>query len=447
MKKSIFIIIALSYIATGVWAQSDSLWSLDQCMDYAISYNLDVKRQELMLQSTDQDHLQSKMSLLPNLNGSLNHDLGVGRVLDRGTYQWENKDVSQGDLGLRSDLTLFSGLQGLNTIKMSKADYMVSKEDLDALEDNVILRVMNGYLDLLRNEELADVAEKKVEVTLQSVERMERLVEVGNEPRGKLLEVKAQLSAEKLGYTQAKNSHDISRLTLMHIMNLDNQTNFDIQKPLLPDPSKVQVPELDSVFAYALSNLPQIKSAEYEIESQERFLAIQQGARSPVLYARGTFSSNYSTGNANPEDPDQDYPLTDQIADNRYKQVSMGIRIPFFNRWQVQTDINKAKLGLQNAEYLYSGVILELQQSIQQIHTEALAAMDNYLSAQESVANSDEAYRFADAQFKVGTGTALELQQARNQLAESASDMITSKYMLIFYTKILDFYMGKDIVL
>jgi len=29
--------------------------------------------------------------------------------------------------------------------------------------------------------------------------------------------------------------------------------------------------------------------------------------------------------------------------------------------------------------------------------------------------NSDEAYRFADERFKVGTGTALELQEARNQ--------------------------------
>ncbi len=47
---------------------------------------------------------------------------------------------------------------------------------------------------------------------------------------------------------------------------------------------------------------------------------------------------------------------------------------------------------------------------------------------------------------KVGTGTALELQEARNQLYESTSDMITSKYVLIFYSRILDFYMGRDIL-
>jgi outer membrane protein len=141
-----------------------------------------------------------------------------------------------------------------------------------------------------------------------------------------------------------------------------------------------------------------------------------------------------------------DYPTSEQITNNQYKQVSLGLNVPIFNRWQVQTNINKAKLDLQDAEYQYENAVLIMQQTLQQYHTEALAALDNYRSAQESVANSDEAYRFALEKFRVGTGTSLELQQARSQLYESASDMISSKYVLIFYTKILDFYMGKEIV-
>ncbi len=432
------------------YGQADTLWSLDRCMDHAIRYNLEVKRQELMLQSTDQNHRQSKLDLLPNLNGMIEHQLGSGRILDRGTYEWKNANVSQGDLGLQSDLTLFDGLQGFNNMKMNRATYMMNKESLDAMQDNVTLRVMMGYLDLLRNQELAEVARKKVEVTRYQVERMERLVEVGNESRGKLLEVNAQLSAEKLSLTQAINTRELARLNLMHIMNLTDRPDFEIENPVLPDPSSVEIPQLDSVFLYAVNNLPQVRSAEYGIESQERYLAMQKGQRSPRLYARGIFYSNYSDGLINPRNPDpynseMDYPLNQQITDNQYKQVSMGLQFPFFNRWQVQTNINKAKIDLQDAEYQYNIVVLELQQSIQQYHAEALAAMDNYASALESVTNSDEAYRFADERFKVGTGTALELQEARNKLYMSTSDMITSKYMLIFYTKILDFYMGREI--
>ena len=127
-------------------------------------------------------------------------------------------------------------------------------------------------------------------------------------------------------------------------------------------------------------------------------------------------------------------------------QASMGLVIPIFNRWRVQTDIKQAKLDLRDAEYQYDDAMLILRQTLQQYHTEALAAMSNYNSAEEAVANSDEAFRFADERFRVGTGTALELQEARNQLVESTAQMISSKFVLIFYTRILDFYMGRDIL-
>ncbi|HDS07077.1 MAG TPA: TolC family protein, partial [Bacteroides sp.] len=415
-------------------------------------HNLEVKRQELVLQSTGQDLQQSKMDLLPNLNGAIEHQLGSGRVLDRGTYEWKNASVSQGDMGLQSDLTLFNGLQGFQNMKMNRASYLMNKEELEAMEDQITLGVMTGYLDLLRNGELVEVAGHKVEVTRSQVDRMEQLVEVGNEPRGKLLEVNAQLSAAKLALTQAVNSREIARLNLMHMMNLTGETSFEIDAPELLDPSLVEIPPLDSVFRKAMEILPQIRSAEYGIESQERYLALQRGKRSPRVYARGLYYTNYSDGLINPRDPDPfnptlDYPIPTQIQDNQYRQVSMGVQFPIFNRWQVQTDINKAKIQLQDARYRYESEVLDLQKSIQQYHAEAVAARDNYRSAVESVASSEEAFRFAEERFRVGTGTALEMQEARNQLYEATAEMVSSKYVLIFYVKILDFYMGREITL
>ncbi len=168
MKKIFQITFALLVTSSGLGDRRDSLWSLDQCIDHAIQYNLQVKRQELLMKSTGQDHRQSKLDMLPNLNGMVEHQLGSGRVLDRGTYEWKNASVSQGDLGMQSDLTLFNGLQGLNSMKMNKANYQMSMEDLEAMVDNITIQVMTGYLDLLRNQELVDVAENKVEVTRNS---------------------------------------------------------------------------------------------------------------------------------------------------------------------------------------------------------------------------------------------------------------------------------------
>lgn len=450
MRRSIIGLILLALVPAGLKAQSDSLWSLQECIRQAIDYNVGMKRQELMLQSASEDVRQSKMDLLPNLNGNFEHQLGSGRVLDRGTYTWSNANVSQGDMGLQSDLTLFDGLQGYNSMKMQKAAYQMSMEDLKALEDDLTIQVMTSYLSLLRNMEIVEVARLNVEVTQQQVERMERLVDVGNESKGKLLEVRSQHSAARLTLTQARNAMEISRLDLMHLLNLTSLSTFGIEEPLLPDPSAESIPSVDSVFQYALEHLPQIRSAEFAIEAQERRLAVSRGDRSPRIYARGLLYTNYSDGLLNPRDPDpgnptMDYPLGTQLTDNRYNQVAMGISIPIFNRWQVQTTINKAKISLQDAEFAYDDAVLALQKGVQQYHAEAVAALDSYVSAQESVANSEQVYRFAEEKFQVGTGTALEMQEARKTLFESTSDMISSRYVLIFYSKILDFYMGKEI--
>jgi hypothetical protein len=99
---------------------------------------------------------------------------------------------------------------------------------------------------------------------------MERLVEVGNEPKGRLLEVNAQLSDGKTElYTGAVNNRDIAKLNLLHVMNMTQVEGFEIEaKPDLPDPSAVkQFLILIRSFNMRWKHRPQIKSAEYGIES------------------------------------------------------------------------------------------------------------------------------------------------------------------------------------
>ena len=165
----------------------------------------------------------------------------------------------------------------------------------------------------LQNRELTSVAEKKMEVTRQQVERMERLVEVGKEPRASLLDVNAQHAEGKLNYTRALNNQEIARLNLMHLVYV-NDPDFDIELPLLPDPTGIEIPGFDTVFNYAVAHMPQIKSKELGIEAQERNLAMKKGQRSPRVYARGLLYSNYSNGLINPRDDDD--PVTDDVSES-----------------------------------------------------------------------------------------------------------------------------------
>ncbi len=450
--RAIAIILILTVVpVAGIRAQEAEPWTLQECIAYAVENNISLKRQELTTSLSEKDLLQSKLSLLPDLGAAVEHDLGSGRVLDRGTYEWVNTDVSQGDLGLGSNLTLFQGLAGFHRIRRAQAHLEMQRSEYEMEEDRITLQVMTAYLELLRKEELYEIAAEKVKVTRLQLERMEQLVEVGNASRGELLEVKAQHSTEKYNMTEAKNQLDVARLALRQWMNLPPGEPLQIEMTGMEDPELIAIPELDSVYQRAVREMPQIASARQSIDYHEKDLAVARGEMTPELFARGLYYSNYSDKLLNPREPDptvrtMDYPLHQQIIDNQYKQVTIGVNIPIFNRWEGRTRVSKAKINLEDASYRLEDAKLNILKEIQQYHADAEGARDKYLAARESVANNEEAFRYMEEKFRVGMATALELEEARNKLFSSRSDLITSRYVFIFYTRILDFYSGNELL-
>jgi len=445
MKKTFITIFSLLLFVASGMAQEKNSWTLDECITYALENNISLKRQELATELNKKDFEQSKLNALPNLNGQIQHNMGSGRLLDEGTYEWVNTDLRQGNLGLASSVTLFNGLTGYNTVRMMKANYLASLENLELYENNLLLQVMTAYLDMLRKAELYEISIEKVKITQLQVERMEMMMQVGNASEGEVLEVKAQASNEGYNMILAKNQVEVARLTLTQLLNLPEEESMDIIQPVIPEPNVLQMPDMDEVYQSALGLLPQIKAAEYTIDYYDRNLAVSRGALTPEVFARAYYNSNYNNLLPNPRNINEDYPFDQQIVDNRYSQLSVGITIPIFNKWQGRTGISKAKINLQDARYNLEYSKQQLFKEIQQYYTDAKASLENYNAASEILANSEEAYRYADEKFKVGMATALELAEARNRLFASRSEMVSAKYVFVFYLKILDFYQGKEI--
>lgn len=452
MRRILFIALIIPLLVTGLRAQEQETWTIEECIAYALDNNIELKRQELNTAMKEKDRVQSRLNALPNLNGQVNHDLGSGRILDRGTYEWVNTDVSQGDLGLVSNVTLFKGLQGLNRIKMAEADKDVALSQQEASEDNLVLNIITAYLEVLLKQELYEIAGEKVNIAEQQVERMDKLVEVGNASVGELLEVKATATTENYNLTLAKNNLTYVRLELAQLLNHPDPLSFRITRPEIGDPSLAQIPEPEEIYGKALDVLPQVEAAQHQITYQSKELAVARGALSPELFVRALYYSNYSDKLINPREVDPrnpvlQYPVHQQVLDNQYKQVSIGLSVPVFNKWQNRTNISKAKIGLEDAHYQMEEVKQQLYKDIQRYYAEVLGALDNYEAARESNANSEEAYRYADEKFKVGMATALELEEARNRLFASKSEMVRTRYMFVFYLEILEFYQGKMISL
>lgn len=449
-NKVIVLSLIMLMLTGGLFAQK--IWTLEECIYYALDHNINIKKAELSSKISQIDLLQSKLNLVPSINGSSSYTTYWGRYADPINLVIIDTKSKRAQFGLSSSLTLFNGFQKYNTLKQAQIDYLASKYDADKIRDDISLAVAINYLNVLFNLELVEKSRAQLDVTQIQLYNTDKLVAAGTVPKGNLLEIQSQKASEEVNLINAENQLNLAYLDLVQLLELDGSTDFQIEQPRnLGVGSKSNLLSAQTVYGLALTRLPQIKSSELKLESSLKEISIARGGRSPRISANASWSTSYS---------DQDFkrdaqglPTTelisfsDQFNNNINKYFGFSISIPVFNGFQVSSNINRSKVGALNAEY-----DLELQKnmvrkSIEQAYSDAIAAYKSYNANIKAVATSKEAFKYMEQKFNVGMENSLNYNIAKVQLINAESDLISAKYTYIFQAKILDFYQGNPLTL
>ncbi len=428
-------------------ARAQDAWSLKDCILYAFENNISIKQQTLNTQYNENLLTQSKVAIAPDLNAGASHGFSFGRALDQTTYEFkENQTIMSSNVDLSSQVTLFRGLQQMNTIQQNEFNLLASLQDLEKLKNDISLLLASAYLQILFNRELLQVSINQHELTLQQVERTAKLVEAGSLARGALLEIQAQAASEELNVINAQNQLDISYLTLTQMLDLDSVGNFEIEIPefgdVARDPIMVAVA---TVYNEALQILPQVQSSEYKLQSAFEGLSIAQGERSPSLFLNARWGTGFSDArqriNLNTGEW-EDVPFWDQMDGNQSMTISMGLNIPIFNRWMVNTGISNAKLTVLNSELELETTKMDLYKNIQQAYADAVAARKKYLATEEALISMEESFKYTEEKFEVGLVNTVDYNAEKTRLTSTQSELLQAKYDYIFKMKIIDFYRG-----
>ena len=446
-NKTIQLLFIVFFMQIFCTVYSQDKWSLERCIIYALENNIQIKQQELDTRVKENALLQAKIDLLPSLNGSYSQSYSNGRTLDPTTYTFtENQTNVSGNIGASSQLDVFSGLQKINTIQQNQFDLKASLKDLEKLKNDISLNIAASYLQILLNTELMTAATSQYDVSLQQVERTEKLVVSGSLPRASLLEIQAQAAADELKVVNAQNSIDLSYLTLVQLLELESTKNFEIEIPVieLTDTNDI-ITDLDQIYEVSQGILPQIKSAEYKLRSAQKFLCVAKSGYSPRISVTGNIGSLYS--DARELIPGVTYPTRDQLSDNFSKSLSFTINVPIFNGWYVNNSVSNAKISIQNYRYNLEYSKNLLYKEIQQAYADARAALKKYKASEKALVAMEESFKYTTQRFEVGLVNTVDYNTASNQLAITRSDLLQSKYEYIFKIKILDFYQGKPLSL
>jgi len=438
MKKSIWIFIF--YLILNPWkvyAQEDTTsqeikkWTLQDCINYAVDNNIDLKRQRLLTESAEIDLLKSKLNLVPSLNFGSDANLGFGRSINPVTNLITFKQNISNSYSLNSSVQLFSGFAAANTISSNKFMLKAGLETEKIRTNTLVVEILSAYYQVLYAKGLEDAAKMQLNLSEKQLFRIQKMVETGREALSKQYEMESRASEDRLSYTVAKNSTSQAVTSLKQLLQLEPGTRFEL---LMPDLDNTLISDetfnADSVYSIASQILPRLKAINFELEATRKQVAAAKGYFAPRVTVGGAIYTGYYKVISEDEVIEQD-PFKEQLKNNNSQAIYASLNIPIFNNYTAGRNLKQAKLRRNDAE-----LRLELEKNILYTEIENICldynrGKDEYTAA---VANFDfnrKSFDAVEKKFETGLLDVTDYSAAQTSLFRAETEALRTKLQLL----------------
>ncbi|WP_432713925.1 TolC family protein [Pedobacter sp.] len=439
-------ILLMSVIALGcnLSAQAQEVITLPQAIERMLGNNLNIKQGALNVATSNVNLQQSKAALYPSLNASTDGRLGFGRSRIENSFEVVNNKTfsSSGNVGTSVDL--FGGFAKVNQIKQNKLLLQADNSNLDKIKNDLVLDVVIAYMDVVYNEDLLRVSEQQLLVSEQTLKRENALMDVGNKTMADISQAKAQVATSELNVTNAQNALTISYLTLSQLMEMGTDTHtFKVVAPTVKEIELARTTyNVNEVYNDALKTFPDIKLAALNSEAAEKGIDIAKGSLYPTLSLNAGIGSNYVYVFDSPA------PLpgfSDQVNDNFNQYIGLSLRIPIFNGLTAKSNVKRARINYEGYKIQEQLTKNNLNKVIAQAVADLKAAESRYVSTQNTFNAQRDAFIVIEQRYNVGLVNSLDYNTAITNRNEAEVDFIQAKYDLLFRSKVIDYYLGKQI--
>jgi len=444
MKHLLILILALLSFQAFPQDSTMSL-NLNQCIEIALKNSLDIGRKTIYTENTRLNWQQERANLLPSVNAGVTHGLNMGRSINPLTNTYVTDKVAYANPYISGSLLLFNGMAQQNAIKQYALLYRAAREEELQAKNELSLKVVLAYLEVLTNQGLLDLAKSRQQTTLKQLERLNALNQNGAIAPGDYFDLKGQYANDKLSVINSENLLDNSKVELVKLLNIPYQQDLRIEAPNTEHFELNYTDNVKQVYQNAMQNFASLKASELRKKSTDFQVKARRSLHSPSIYFNTGLSSNYADNARNYEQRPISY--FDQFGNNLSKSLSISLNIPLFNSFRTRNNISQSKLERQEASLIAQSTLVQLQQLIEQAYFNMETTKTRYSSLKEQAEAYQESFRVAEARFDAGAINTVDYLIARNNFYQAKTSLLTNRYDFISRKKVLDFYQGKDLKL
>ena len=439
MKKINWILSLLLILSFGEISAQEKKWTLEDCINYAVTNNIGLQRQRLQTESSEVNYLKSKMEIIPSLNLGSDGRVGFGRSIDPVTNLITFKQNISNSYYISSNILLFNGFATLNTVSANKFMLKAGLETEKIAKNTLIVDILGQYYQVIYTKGLENASKMQLDLSEKQLFRIQKMVETGKEAISKQYEIESQTSADRLAYTVARNTASQALTTLKQMLQLQPGSTFDI---IMPELNNMLITDEkfnpDSIYGIASQTLPRLKAIEYELNATKKQVAAAKGNIAPKLTAGGqVFTGFYKVIG---ESVGDQLSYSSQLKNNNSQSIFLSLDIPIFNNYTTGRNIKLAKIRKNDA-----ALRLELEKN--NLFTEIENACLNFNRGKDefsaAIANFEfnkKSYTAVEKKFESGLVDVTDFSAAKTTLFRAETEALRTKLQLLIRKLTIQFY-------
>ncbi|HAM11146.1 MAG: hypothetical protein A2X04_04670 [Bacteroidetes bacterium GWF2_41_9] len=443
MKRLAYLIILSATFTFHEITAQEKKWTLEDCINYAITNNINLQRQKLLTESAEVNYLKSKMDVLPTLNAGTDANVGFGRSVNPVTNLITFKQNLSNSYSINSSVDLFNGLTTLNTIQANKFLLRAGVESEKIARNTLVVEIMGQYYQVIYTKGLEEASRMQLEQSEKQLFRITKMVETGKEALSKQYEMESRASSDRLAYTVALSRASQALTTLKQMLQIGSDTGFDV---LMPDLNSMIITDndykTDSIYLIASQILPRLKAIEYELQATSKQYSASKGFVSPRLSVGGAVFTGYYKV-INETDIDQ-ASFSTQLKNNNSQAVWLSLNIPIFNNYTTGRNIKLARIRRDDASLRLELEKNNLYTEIENACLDFNRGKDEYMAAASNLEYNKKSFNAVEKKFESGLVDVIDYSAAKTTLFTAETELLRTRLQVLIRKLAIQLYSTGD---
>lgn len=302
---------------------------------------------------------------------------------------------------------------GRTTNLVSSANLAAKAENQNALatKEQILLAVDQAFYNALQTQAVLTVAQQTVKDRQTVSDQVGALFQSKLKSELDFSFANVNLAQAKLLLLDAENNVNAAQAALSAVLGFQSLQNFQ----LVEDTTAVVTPpdNIDELVNTAFTMRPEILALEFQSESAQKFQKAERDLLLPDIRALGVVG---------------DTPVRNPLISSWYGAVGVNVDIPVFNGFLYTARAREASLREQATQEKLRDIRDRVARDVRTSWLNAKTAYDRLAVTHQLLDQANLALNLAQARYKLGLGSIVELSQAQLQQTQAQISDVGAGY-------------------